>query len=79
MTKPFLNSTPRPPHERAVKLIERFGELYGSDRLELMDVLRGLAERDTNERLVFCIVEVDFFLVFIFFIYSIQFYKPCSW
>ncbi|XP_020903530.1 mitochondria-eating protein isoform X2 [Exaiptasia diaphana] len=60
VTKPFLNSTPRPPHERAVKLIERFAELYGSDRLELMDGLRGLGERDTNERLVFCIVEECF-------------------
>lgn len=53
-----MNSTPRPTPERAMKLIERFAELYGSDRLELMDALRGLGERDTNERLIFCIVEV---------------------
>ncbi|KAK3696727.1 hypothetical protein QZH41_013089 [Actinostola sp. cb2023] len=59
ITKPYTNGSLL-PHERAMKLIERFAELYGSERLELMDALRWLADKDINERLVFCIVEECF-------------------
>jgi hypothetical protein len=57
VTKPYINGVLH--HERAMKLIERFAELYGSERLEAMDSLRGLADRDINERFVFSIVEVS--------------------
>uniref|UniRef100_A0A6P8I7B6 Mitochondria-eating protein n=1 Tax=Actinia tenebrosa TaxID=6105 RepID=A0A6P8I7B6_ACTTE len=58
ITKPFTDGIL--PHERTLKLLERFAELYGSERLEVMDALRGLANRDTNERLIFCIIEECF-------------------
>ena len=43
---------------RSTKLVERFKDLYKTDRVEVMDSLRERADSDSNERLVYCIVEV---------------------
>ena len=43
---------------RSTKLVERFKDLYKIDRVEVMDSLRESADSDSNECLVYCIVEV---------------------
>ncbi|XP_001641714.2 mitochondria-eating protein isoform X1 [Nematostella vectensis] len=59
ITKPYANGI-LPLHARAPRLVERFAELYGGERLELMDALRPMGDRAENERLSFCIVEECF-------------------
>ena len=57
VTKPYANGVV-PFQSRSAKLVERFTELYKTDRVHIMNSLKGMPDNSTAERLVFLIAEV---------------------
>ena len=57
VTKPYVNGIV-PYQSRSAKLVERFAELHKSDRIQVINSLRGVSDNSTAERFAFLIVEV---------------------